>query len=109
MGKRAGGRSSCLDRTRRRSFNCLLSSCAYPSPSSLLWTSPSLPYSSSLLPCNSFHFISCMKMPPRGSEGYDFTPILTHYLFLFTTILAVVCHSLYSIVIRHLLTHYPPM
>ena len=50
-----------------------------------------------------------MKMPPRGSEGYDFTPILTHYLFLFTTILAVVCHSLYSIVIRHLLTHYPPM
>lgn len=30
------------------------------------------------------------KMPPRGSEGYDFTPILTHYLFLFTTILAVV-------------------
>ncbi|KAI0756572.1 hypothetical protein C8Q80DRAFT_1215472 [Daedaleopsis nitida] len=29
-------------------------------------------------------------MPPRGSEGYDFTPILTHYLFLFTTILAVI-------------------
>lgn len=29
-------------------------------------------------------------MPPRGSEGLDFTPILTHYLFLFTTILAVV-------------------
>ncbi|KZT08524.1 uncharacterized protein LAESUDRAFT_735724 [Laetiporus sulphureus 93-53] len=29
-------------------------------------------------------------MPPRGSEGYDFTPILTHYLFLFTFILAVV-------------------
>ncbi|KAI5117706.1 hypothetical protein M0805_003195 [Coniferiporia weirii] len=29
-------------------------------------------------------------MPPRGNEGYDFTPILTHYLFLFTTILAVV-------------------
>jgi len=29
-------------------------------------------------------------MPPRGSnEGYDFTPILTHYLFLFTTILAL--------------------
>jgi len=28
-------------------------------------------------------------MPPRGNEGYDFTPILTHYLFLFTTILAV--------------------
>ncbi|KAG1828417.1 hypothetical protein EV424DRAFT_1536685 [Suillus variegatus] len=28
-------------------------------------------------------------MPPRGSEGLDFTPILTHYLFLFTTILAV--------------------
>lgn len=30
------------------------------------------------------------NMPPRGSEGYDFTPILTHYLFLFTTILALV-------------------
>ena len=30
-------------------------------------------------------------MPPRGNEGYDFTPILTHYLFLFTSILAVVC------------------
>lgn len=30
-------------------------------------------------------------MPPRGSEGLDFTPISTHYLFLFTTILAVVC------------------
>jgi len=30
-------------------------------------------------------------MPPRGSaEGLDFTPILTHYLFLFTSILAVV-------------------
>ncbi|OCH87474.1 hypothetical protein OBBRIDRAFT_759682 [Obba rivulosa] len=29
-------------------------------------------------------------MPPRGSDGYDFTPILTHYLFLFTTILAVI-------------------
>ncbi|TDL26335.1 hypothetical protein BD410DRAFT_741601 [Rickenella mellea] len=28
-------------------------------------------------------------MPPRGNEGYDFTPILTHYLFLFTTILAI--------------------
>ncbi|EJC98677.1 uncharacterized protein FOMMEDRAFT_23494 [Fomitiporia mediterranea MF3/22] len=28
-------------------------------------------------------------MPPRGSEGYDFTPILTHYLFLFTSILAI--------------------
>ncbi|EIN13851.1 hypothetical protein PUNSTDRAFT_110019 [Punctularia strigosozonata HHB-11173 SS5] len=29
-------------------------------------------------------------MPPRGNEGLDFTPVLTHYLFLFTTILAVV-------------------
>jgi len=28
-------------------------------------------------------------MPPRGSGGYDFTPVVTHYLFLFTTILAV--------------------
>ena len=34
--------------------------------------------------------INPVKMPPRGSEGYDFTPILTHYLFLFTTILAAV-------------------
>lgn len=33
---------------------------------------------------------SCYTMPPRGNEGYDFTPIVTHYLFLFTTILAVV-------------------
>ncbi|KIL71628.1 hypothetical protein M378DRAFT_183009 [Amanita muscaria Koide BX008] len=28
-------------------------------------------------------------MPPRGSEALDFTPILTHYLFLFTSILSV--------------------
>lgn len=34
-------------------------------------------------------------MPPRGSEGLDFTPVLTHYLFLFTTILAVVRISLH--------------
>jgi len=27
-------------------------------------------------------------MPPRGNEGLDFTPIVTHYLFLFTSILA---------------------
>lgn len=35
-------------------------------------------------------FMHSRNMPPRGSEGYDFTPILTHYLFLFTTILALV-------------------
>lgn len=29
-------------------------------------------------------------MPPRANEGLDFTPILTHYLFLFTSFLAVV-------------------
>ncbi|KAJ7069039.1 hypothetical protein B0H15DRAFT_871252 [Mycena belliarum] len=29
-------------------------------------------------------------MPPRGSEGLDFTPILTHYVFLLTSILAAV-------------------
>jgi SHO1 osmosensor len=29
-------------------------------------------------------------MAPRGHEGLDFTPILTQYLFLFTTVLAVV-------------------
>jgi len=28
-------------------------------------------------------------MPPRGSEGLNFGPILTHYLFLFTSILSV--------------------
>lgn len=28
-------------------------------------------------------------MPPRGNEGFDFTPILTHYLFLFTSILSI--------------------
>ena len=28
-------------------------------------------------------------MPPRGNDSFDFTPILTHYLFLFTTFLAV--------------------
>ena len=33
-------------------------------------------------------------MPPRGSEGLDFTPILTHYLFLFTSILSFVTVSL---------------
>ncbi|KAF8586257.1 hypothetical protein K439DRAFT_971789 [Ramaria rubella] len=27
--------------------------------------------------------------PMRGSEGYDFTPILTHYVFLLTSVLAV--------------------
>ena len=31
------------------------------------------------------------NMPPRGSnERLDFTPILTHYLFLFTSVFAVV-------------------
>lgn len=30
------------------------------------------------------------KMPPRGNEGLNFSPILTHYLFLFTSILSVV-------------------
>ncbi|KAJ7292738.1 hypothetical protein C8J57DRAFT_1703636 [Mycena rebaudengoi] len=29
-------------------------------------------------------------MPPRANEGLDFTPILTHYLFLLTSILALV-------------------
>ncbi|KAI5826160.1 high osmolarity signaling protein SHO1 [Schizophyllum commune Tattone D] len=29
-------------------------------------------------------------MPPRGNEGLDFTPIITHYLFLFTSILAFI-------------------
>ncbi|KAJ7919307.1 hypothetical protein B0H13DRAFT_1989239 [Mycena leptocephala] len=29
-------------------------------------------------------------MPPRGNEGLDFTPILTHYLFLLTSLLAIV-------------------
>lgn len=29
-------------------------------------------------------------MPPRGNEGLDFTPIATHYVFLVTTVLAVI-------------------
>ncbi|KAN0100417.1 hypothetical protein V8E55_000401 [Tylopilus felleus] len=28
-------------------------------------------------------------MAPRGNDGLDFTPILTHYLFLFTTVISV--------------------
>ncbi|XP_006454256.1 hypothetical protein AGABI2DRAFT_197139 [Agaricus bisporus var. bisporus H97] len=28
-------------------------------------------------------------MPPRGSEGLDFTPILTHYFFLCTSVFAI--------------------
>jgi hypothetical protein len=36
-------------------------------------------------------FSSGLIMPPRPSnERLDFTPILTHYLFLFTTVFAVV-------------------
>lgn len=31
--------------------------------------------------------------PMRGSEGYDFTPILTHYVFLLTSVLAIVSVS----------------
>ena len=35
-------------------------------------------------------------MPPRGSnERLDFTPILTHYLFLFTSVFAVVSVFIY--------------
>lgn len=29
-------------------------------------------------------------MPPRGNEGLDFTPVVTHYLFLSTSLLAAV-------------------
>ena len=28
--------------------------------------------------------------PPRGSQGYDFTPVVTHYILLFTFVLAIV-------------------
>ncbi|KAG5639559.1 hypothetical protein H0H81_012230 [Sphagnurus paluster] len=38
-------------------------------------------------------------MPPRGNEGLDFTPILTHYLFLFTTILAIVRPLLFHLMV----------
>jgi SHO1 osmosensor len=31
--------------------------------------------------------------PMRNSEGYDFTPILTHYVFLLTSVLAIVSMS----------------
>ena len=37
-----------------------------------------------------FRWYDTNKMAPRGNEGLDFTPILTHYLFLFTTVLSVV-------------------
>lgn len=40
-------------------------------------------------------------MPPRGSEGLDFTPILTHYLFLFTSVLAIVSLPSSIEIIRH--------
>lgn len=44
-------------------------------------------------------------MPPRGNEGLDFTPILTQYLFLFTSVLSVVCANPIP---RHhcIVTHY---
>jgi hypothetical protein len=38
--------------------------------------------------CVSLYFLSAM--PPRGSEGLDFTPILTHYFFLSTFVFAIV-------------------
>ncbi|KAF9446116.1 hypothetical protein P691DRAFT_794960 [Macrolepiota fuliginosa MF-IS2] len=44
-------------------------------------------------------------MPPRGSEGLDFTPILTHYLFLFTSVLAIVSLS-YSLLIFTLISSH---
>jgi hypothetical protein len=28
--------------------------------------------------------------PPRGSQGYDFSPIISHYVLLFTFVLAIV-------------------
>lgn len=40
--------------------------------------------------------LSNLTMPPRGSnERLDFTPILTHYLFLFTSVFAVVSVFIY--------------
>jgi len=72
----------------RRTVLALLVTCRFrlpqPSPfhvlsSLLLTTLSSLYYSSNPI------------MPPRASnERLDFTPILTHYLFLFTTVFAVV-------------------
>ena len=43
-------------------------------------------------------------MPPRGSEGLDFTPVLTHYLFLFTSILSFVRFSLSVFLFTHYFT-----
>lgn len=53
------------------------------SPKASLW--------SPVVRISSQHPCPLLAMPPRGNEGLDFTPILTHYLFLFTSILAVVC------------------
>jgi hypothetical protein len=48
------------------------------------------PISFSLILYNTFN-----TMPPRGNEGLDFTPILTQYLFLFTSVFAVVSNTQY--------------
>ena len=56
----------------------------------LCYTLPTRSYPQLCVHCPLPSLSSCSTMPPRGNEGYDFTPILTHYLFLFTTILAVV-------------------
>ena len=34
--------------------------------------------------------------PMRGSEGYDFNLIFTHYVFLLTALLAIVSASVYG-------------
>ena len=51
----------------------------------------------SLIPVSAFLLVFYIfsAMPPRGNEGLDFTPILTHYLFLFTSVLAIVSSAQY--------------
>lgn len=56
-------------------------------------------------PKSFLHDISVPTMPPRGNEGLDFTPILTHYLFLFTSILAVVRFPAYTFKLTPLTLH----
>jgi hypothetical protein len=45
--------------------------------------------------------LSYSAMPPRGNEGLDFTPILTHYLFLSTAVLSIVRSPIAIVIFAH--------
>lgn len=88
-GEARGKAGACKDRhlpVKRPSLNSSVAA----HPSLLCCSSEPSPPSDSVSPSLLSSHYRLLKMPPRGSEGYDFTPILTHYLFLFTTILALV-------------------